>query len=130
MSEYQVLGTKAGDFKAYQTINYCERLIENLVNVEKEENMGSFVKDHNPTFGKLFSWLKLAISTRRADITSRLAHSQKAREERSGKMAAAEERSENRKQFIADSEEQFNKDHEAEKDAYDAYMQKKAEVDG
>jgi hypothetical protein len=57
MGEYKVLGQKAGEYKVYQTINYCQRIIEGG---EQEA-----VDAYNPTFGKIFKWLKLAIETRK-----------------------------------------------------------------
>lgn len=77
MSEFKVLGPKDAQFATYQTINYCEKILGNL-----EQDA---VDAHNPTFGRLFKWLKLAVDTRKADITHRLAMAKKARDEREKK---------------------------------------------
>lgn len=53
MKEYKVLGAKEGDFKLYQKLNYCEKVIYGL----EQENVDA----HNGTFGKLYKWLVLAI---------------------------------------------------------------------
>jgi len=113
MSEFKVLGPKEDTFTTYQTINYCEKIIAGL---EQE-----VVEGHHPTFGKLFKWLKLAIDTRKADITLRLAMAKKARDEREKKIEEQRLRGENREQFLKDAEEQFYKDHEADMAAYEEW---------
>jgi len=95
MKEYQVLGAKDGDFKLYQKINYCEKIIGGI---ESEA-----VELHNTTFGKLFRWLQLAISTRKTDIIYRKAHSKKAREHRDKCEEQAAERKESRVKYIEDA---------------------------
>jgi hypothetical protein len=40
------------------------------------------VDNYNQTFGKIFKWLRLALETRKTDITTRKAMSKKARENR------------------------------------------------
>lgn len=57
MKDYQVLGQKAGSFKVYQTLNYCTKIVEGG---DQEA-----VDAYNPTFGKIFKWLKLALETRK-----------------------------------------------------------------
>lgn len=113
MSEFKVLGPKEGPFTTYQTINYCEKILGDL-DQEKVEN-------HHPTFGKLFKWLKLAIDTRKADITLRLAQAKKSRDEREKKIEEAKQRLENREQFLKDAEEQFYKDNDADMVAYEEW---------
>jgi hypothetical protein len=92
MSEYKVLGQKPGKFPSYQTINYCEKII---TGIEQEA-----VDSHNPTFGKLFKWLKLAIDTRKSDITLRLANAKKFRDERGKRHEEAEKRKADKEQFL------------------------------
>jgi len=53
MKNHTVLGPKEGDYKLYQKINYCEKIISGL---EQET-----IDQHNATFGKLFKWLWLAL---------------------------------------------------------------------
>lgn len=57
MVDYKVLGPKEGEYKAYETINYCEKLI---ADIQQED-----VDNYSNAFGKLFKWLSTAISLRK-----------------------------------------------------------------
>lgn len=57
MVDYKVCGAKNDEFKAYQTINYAEKLIAEI-NPEDVEN-------YSVAFGKVFKWLQTAISLRK-----------------------------------------------------------------
>jgi len=114
MKNHTVLGPKEGDYKLYQKINYCEKIISGL---EQET-----IDQHNATFGKLFKWLWLALQTRKTDIIYRKAHTKKQRELREKALEASAERKENRAATIKDAEEQFMADHEADFTAYDTYV--------
>jgi len=103
MKQHRVLGAKEDDFKLYQKINYCEKIISGL---EQET-----IDAHNSTFGKLFKWLWLALATRKSDIIYRKAHSKKQRELRSKALEQADERKENRATTIKEAEEAFMSDH-------------------
>lgn len=63
------------------------------------------VDNYNPTFGKLFKWLKLALETRKTDITTRKALSKKARENRERMIQESADRDENRQKMIDEAEE-------------------------
>lgn len=53
MATYRILGVKSDEFKKYQTINYCEKLLEGL-NQEEVDN-------YSVAFGKIYKWLATAI---------------------------------------------------------------------
>lgn len=65
ISEYKMLGEKSSSYKGYQTINYCERLINDY---QEDE-----VAVYHPGFGKLFKWLQQALALRKQDIIRRKA---------------------------------------------------------
>jgi hypothetical protein len=65
MAKYEIFGEKKGDFKKYQTINYCEKIIGGFTQEE--------VDTYNPGLGRLFKWNKAAIDGRKTDITRRMA---------------------------------------------------------
>jgi hypothetical protein len=71
------------------------------------------VDAYNPTFGKIFKWLTLAIETRKTDIITRKAMNKKARENREHLITQSEEREEARKTMINEAEEQFYTDNDA-----------------
>ena len=78
-------------------MNYCSKIIDGM------EQEG--VDNYNPTFGKLFKWLKLALETRKTDITTRKALSKKARENRESLIQQSADRDENRQKMIDEAEE-------------------------
>ena len=53
MSTYAVAGPKADEYKLYESVNYCERLLEGF---NQEE-----VDLYSIAFGKLYKWLQTAI---------------------------------------------------------------------
>jgi hypothetical protein len=57
MVDYRVCGAKTGDFKAYHTVNYAEKLISEI-DAESVEN-------YSQAFAKIFKWLQSAISLRK-----------------------------------------------------------------
>lgn len=71
------------------------------------------VDAYNPTFGKIFKWLSLAIETRKADIINRKAKNKKDRENREHLIQQSEEREEARKTMIDEAEQQFYLDNDA-----------------
>ncbi len=78
MSTYRILGVKKDEFKKYQTINYCEKLLEGL-NQEEVDN-------YSVAFGKVYKWLVTAIQLRKQDIIRRKALTKKARENRENRI--------------------------------------------
>ncbi len=95
MVNYKVVGPKNQVFLPFQTINYCERLIADIV----QEDVDSY----SVAFGKLFKWLTTAISLRKQDIVRRKALARKAKENREQKLKASEERAINREQYLNDA---------------------------
>jgi len=57
MTDYKILGMKESEFKGFQTINYCEKLINDYTQEE--------VDLYHPGFGKLFKWLMAVIALRK-----------------------------------------------------------------
>jgi hypothetical protein len=53
MSEYCVVGPKTDDYRLYETVNYCERLLDGF---NQEE-----VDLYSVAFGKLYKWLTTAL---------------------------------------------------------------------
>lgn len=102
MVDYKVIGPKEDEFKAYNTINYCERLISELL-IEDIEN-------YSTSFGKVFKWLQTAITLRKQDIIRRKAATRRGRENREAKIKAAEERALNRENYLAEAMEKFRED--------------------
>lgn len=57
MVNYRVIGPKEEEYRAFQTINYCEKLIAEI-NQEDVDN-------YSTSFGKVFKWLNQAITLRK-----------------------------------------------------------------
>lgn len=110
MVEYKVYGEKTDEFKAYQTINYVEKIISPFTQEEADA--------YHVDMGKIFKWLKMAIDTRKQDIVRRKAihkHNREVKTQREEQKAAREAA---REQFLLDKENEFN---EANKDDIEAY---------
>jgi len=113
MADYRILGPKEDEFHAYQTINYCERLIA-------EHNMED-VDAYSTSFGKVFKWLSTAIALRKQDIIRRKAMTRRARENREQKIKAAEERSVNRETYLNEALEKFKDDNKEQIESYEKF---------
>lgn len=75
MLAYSMYGqTKGKEILAYQTLTYCEKIIEGVV--------ADDVEQYHNGLGKLFKWLKTAIEGRKLDITRRKIVKRKDKEER------------------------------------------------
>jgi len=66
MADYSVMGPKPGEYKPYQTLNYCEKMISELNERDVDE--------YSPHFGRIYKWLVAAISLRKQEIVRRRAH--------------------------------------------------------
>lgn len=88
MATYQVLGEKLEVFKAYQTLNFCEKVLTAYT----EED----VTTYHPGFFKLFKWLKMAVEARKANIIRRKALTKRAKADRAKKEEDADIRKHNR----------------------------------
>lgn len=84
MVDYKSLGSKPNKYSGYQTINYCEKLI-NDYHLEEVEN-------YNVGLGRLFKWLTSAIQVRKQDIIRRKALTKRDIENRENKIAEKEQR--------------------------------------
>lgn len=102
MVDFKVWGAKEEEFRSFQTINYCERLIAEI-NQEDVDN-------YSGSFGKIFKWLSTAIALRKQDIIRRKALTRKSRENREAKIKASEERAVNRETYLNDAQEKFKED--------------------
>ena len=74
MTNYRILGSKSEEFKSYNTINYCEKILEGITQED--------VDAYHVGVGKLFIWLKKAIESRKLDITRRKALAKQAKQNR------------------------------------------------
>ena len=113
MAVYEIYGEKKGEYKPYQTINYCEKIISALTQEE--------VDAYNPGLGKLYKWNKNAIEGRKKDITRRKALQKKAVEEKELKEKMFEERKTARETFLTEAKQKFEDDHADEIKAYNKW---------
>lgn len=113
MAAFQVMVEKPEQFKAYATLNFCEKVLS----AYSEEE----IQNYNAGFLKLFKWLKMAIEARKAYITRVKALTKRAKEERTRKQEQAEERLKNRENYLLESIDKFNEEHRDEIVAYEEY---------
>lgn len=113
MAAFQVMVEKPDHFKAYATLNFCEKVLS--VYTEEE------IQNYNAGFLKLFKWLKMAIEARKAYITRVKALTKRAKKERTRKQEQAEERLKNRENYLLESIDKFNEEHREEIAAYEEY---------
>jgi hypothetical protein len=113
MVDFRILGPKESEFKAFETINYCKRLLE--------EHVVEEVQNYSNSFEKLFRWLDLAIKLRMQDIVKRKAQIRAARENRMLKIKAAEERATNRETYLAEAMEKFKEDNREQIETFEKY---------
>lgn len=102
MCDYRVLGSKQGEYRAYQTINYCERLIQ--------EHSSEDVESYSFAVFRLFKWLQAALALRKQDIIRRKDLTRKARDNREAKLRQQEERTTNREVYLSDAQDKFKED--------------------
>ena len=110
MVEFKVYGEKTDEFKAYQTINYVEKIISPFTQEE--------VDAYHTDMGKLYKWLKMAIDTRKQDIVRRKAIHKHNREVKAQREEQKEAREAAREQHLIDKENEFK---EANKDDIEAH---------
>ena len=99
MSDYRILGPKPGEFRSYNTINYCEKILEGIAQED--------VDAYHVGIGKLFIWLRKAIEARKLDIIRRKALAKQAKQNRENKIKEHEDRAVKRREFLAAEEEKF-----------------------
>lgn len=114
MSQYQIVGPKDKDFKAYHTLNYLEKLLSDF----QEEELIKY----NCSFSLIFRWLKIVIEARKKNICCRLNQAKKAREERDAKIQEENARLEEREAAIQQKREQHEQEHKEEIEKYNEYQ--------
>lgn len=113
MKEYKVWDAKTDEYRPYMRLNYVENLIAPLVQED--------VTAYHEGMGKLFKWLKMAVTTRKLDIIRRKATQKRNREEKTSREEAKEKRAADREQFLIDKENEFNEANKEDIDAYRAW---------
>ena len=116
MATYSVWGQKKDEYKKYQSINYCEKLVKELVEDD--------VKAYHPGVYKLWKWLTTALDARKKDISRRLVTQKQQKEDRERALEAKEKREADRTARLEEEEAVFN---EANKDAIEEYNRYKEE---
>jgi len=111
MSTYEVLGPKPGQFKSYNTVNYCEKILDGLVQEDVDAN--------HVCVGKLYSWLRKAIEARKLDITRRKALARQAKQNRENKNKEHEDRTVKRQEYLSNEEEKFKDQNKETIEAYE-----------
>lgn len=95
MSQFEVVKEKTKEFKPYQTLNFCERVIQSY---DEEQ-----VQAYNTGLLKIFRWLKIAIEARKAYIVRTKAQAKRDREERTRREEQAEERTRNKETYLIEA---------------------------
>lgn len=96
-----------------------------MVGIEEEA-----VAIYSPGFLKLFKWVMIAISARKAYITRTKALCKRDKENRVLRETQAEERAKNRETYLAEAADKFNEEHKEDIIAYQEYMAKQTKKDG
>lgn len=92
MQNYKFEGPKAHDIKAYQRLNFIEKIVRDL---DFEA-----ISQYNQALAVIHRWMILAIDARRRDVANRLNESKKRREEREEKIEQEKERKEKREEAL------------------------------
>ena len=98
----------------YQTLVYCERLIEGCVAEEVEQ--------YHTGLGKLFKWLQTAIAGRKQDIIRRLITMRRAKEDRQSKIEKEEDRKLRREDYIIEKKQEWENENQEAIEAFEKYM--------
>ena len=117
MSKYEILGPKEGEFRSYNTINYCEKILDGIAQED--------VDAYHVGLGKLFQWLRKAIEGRKLDITRRKALARQARQNRENKIKEHEDRATKRQDYLTSEEEKFK---DQNKETIEAYEKQQEEL--
>lgn len=115
MADYKVWGAKEDEFRPFMRINYTEKLISSFI----QEDVDAY---HNG-LGKLFKWLKMAITARKQDIVRRKAIWTKNRDDKTSREEAKNKRAEDREQYLIDQEAAFNEANKEDIDIYNKWME-------
>lgn len=101
-------------------INYVEKIVTQYVQEE--------VDAYHQGLGKLFKWLKMAITTRKNDIIRRKAIQKRNREEKTSREEAKAKREADREQFLSDKEVEFNDANKEDIEAYNKWKEEQERV--
>jgi len=121
MATYKVYGEKKDEYRPYMRLNY----IENLISPFTQEEVDAY----HPGLGKLFKWLKMAISTRKQDVIRRKAIQKKNREEKASREEAKEKREADREQFLLDKENEFNELNREDIETYNKWQEEQKRLE-
>ena len=111
MMAYRMYGeTKGREILPYQTITYCEKILEGIVAEEVEQ--------YHVGLGKLYKWLTTALAGRKTDITRRKLATRKAKEDRQHKIESEEDRKQRREDYLLDTRAQWETDNAEDIEIY------------
>ena len=115
MMEYSMYGeTKGRKILPYQTVVYCEKLIDGLTQVD--------VENYHNGLGRLFKWLTTALAGRKLDITRRKIKTRRDKEDRQEKIAKEEDRKQRREDYLIDSRSQWQENNQELIDEYERWV--------
>ncbi len=118
MMQFAIIGPKQSEFRSYNTINYCEKILEGLTQEE--------VDSYHVGFGKLYSWLRRAIEGRKSDITRRKAFAKQSHKNRENKIKDHEDRTIKKTDYLTAEEERFK---ESNRENFEAFEKQQAELE-
>lgn len=122
MMNYQMYGqTKGKEILAYQTLTYCERIIEGITAEE--------VEHYHVGLGKLFKWLQTAIAGRKLDITRRKILKRKEKEDRQQKIEREEDRKTRREEYLTETRTEWETENADNIEEYKVYMDRQRRRD-
>ena len=113
--------TKGRKILAYQTIPYCEKIIEGIQLEEVEQYHGGL--------GKLFKWLQTALSGRKIDITRRKIATRRAKEDRQAKIEKEEDRKQRREDYLVDTKLAWEEENKEAIEKYTKYVDRKRRIE-
>lgn len=114
MQNYVFEGPKAHDIKAYQTLNFIEKIVRDIDN--------DMISHYNQSLGVIQRWMILAIDARRRDVANRLNESRKKREDREEKIEQEKERKEKREEALTAARDKHNDENSDEIERYNAML--------
>lgn len=100
----------------YQTIVYCEKIIEGIA--------PESVEAYHTGLGRLFKWLTTALAGRKLDITRRKIATRRAKEDRAEKIAKEEDRKTRRAEYLVETKAQWETDHQEDIEVYEKYAER------
>ena len=113
--------TKGKQILAYQTIPYCEKIIEGIQLADVEE--------YHVGLGRLFKWLQTALAGRKIDITRRKVAKRRDKEDRQAKIEKEQDRKQRREDYILDTKLEWEKDNAELIETYNKFMERKRRID-